>query len=280
VLPTIVIFGKSIGTYSLATMAGLLLLVACLYRLPRMRGYDGADEIMVGIWCIVPTVVGASLLFAFTNAGYIVDVLGHAAGRSFTDVIADIVPAFSGLVFYGGLLGCLVGIVLWCRVHHEPLARHMDVWAVGVPAFHCCGRVGCFLGGCCYGIESPFGFTYTLDPIATANGVCRFPVQLLEAALELILFLVLVRLYRTRRLEGHLMFAYLMSYAVVRFLDEFLRGDAYRGFFGPLSTSQWISLAILSGCIVLLMCDRRQGRDRGIRQAQDGTLDGARRPEA
>ena len=45
---------------------------------------------------------------------------------------------------------------------------------------------------------------------------------------------------------------------MIRFLDEFLRGDRIRGIWGPFSTSQWISLTILLVLAIRLMI--RRGR--------------------
>lgn len=76
------------------------------------------------------------------------------------------------------------------------------------------------------------------------NDVERFPVQLLEAALNLGLFFLLYYLLNKGKLKGGLFALYLGLYSVIRFLDEFLRGDAYRGFFLGLSTSQVISIIL------------------------------------
>ncbi|MCC8046445.1 MAG: prolipoprotein diacylglyceryl transferase [Clostridiales bacterium] len=38
---------------------------------------------------------------------------------------------------------------------------------------------------------------------------------------------------------------YLVSYTIFRFFIEFFRGDELRGFLFGISTSQWISVAIL-----------------------------------
>ena len=84
-------------------------------------------------------------------------------------------------------------------------------------------------------------------------------VILLLTAPQLVLpFLLSALLQRgwTRRLLP----LYLALYAAGRFLLEFLRGDAIRGFAGPLSTSQWISLGILAVCGVLLLRSRRRPR--------------------
>ena len=60
-------------------------------------------------------------------------------------------------------------------------------------------------------------------------------------------------LYIRKKLSGKLMYVYLLSYAVIRFLDEFLRGDKIRGFVGPLSTSQFISVLMFVTVTVILI---------------------------
>ena len=145
--------------------------------------------------------------------------------------------------------------------------------------FHAFGRVGCFFAGCCYGIPFSHGFVMhdSLNPVG--DGVARFPVQLLEALLLLILFLVLNGIRKKRlsllkeegaateqkrkpnRREGSLLPLYLLSYAVIRFGDEFLRGDTYRGIWLFFSTSQWISVFILAGIAIYYTAAGRRRTD-------------------
>ena len=55
-----------------------------------------------------------------------------------------------------------------------------------------------------------------------------------------------------RRFDGQVFCAYLLSYGVLRFCVEFVRGDASRGFVldGLFSTSQAISLVLI--CVALV----------------------------
>ena len=138
----------------------------------------------------------------------------------------DLAACFGGSVFYGGLAGAVVAGSLFVRARGGRVLEHLDVFAVGIPLFHALGRVGCFLGGCCYGVEWPGGVVYTHDPIGLANGVPRFPVQLVEAGVELVLFLVLLGLFLRGRGRGKLMACWALAYAPARFPLEFLRGDA------------------------------------------------------
>ncbi|MDR0403417.1 MAG: prolipoprotein diacylglyceryl transferase, partial [Treponema sp.] len=134
--------------------------------------------------------------------------------------------------------------------------------------------------GCCYGIESSPGITFSRAIIPEANFVSRLPVQLIEAGYNLLLFLLLSRienavfppgLYRpgpagkpeNRPAEkffrrGKLLFLYLILYPAGRFILEFFRGDEYRGFWGPLSTSQWISLFTTASAVLGLVLPRKK----------------------
>ncbi len=73
----------------------------------------------------------------------------------------------------------------------------------------------------------------------------RIPVQFLESIAEILLFVLLLIAERKKR-GADLLGIYLLAYAVLRFADEFLRGDGIRGIYFGISTAQWISLAIIA----------------------------------
>ena len=54
-----------------------------------------------------------------------------------------------GLVFYGGFLCAIGALILFCRRNKLDLVRVFDIYAPGVALAHACGRIGCFLNGCC-----------------------------------------------------------------------------------------------------------------------------------
>jgi phosphatidylglycerol:prolipoprotein diacylglycerol transferase len=150
---------------------------------------------------------------------------------------------------------------IYCRKKKFNISEYSDIIAPGVPLFHFFGRIGCFFGGCCYGIESSFGYTvHGNELLSSVNDVQRFPVQLLEATLNLILFIVLARLLSKGALKGKLFSIYLLCYSVIRFFDEFLRGDTYRGFLFGLSTSQIISIILFVCSLVYLIVKFKKSR--------------------
>ena len=171
-------------------------------------------------------------------------------GRPVSNIITG-----SGLVFYGGLLGFLLIFLLLTRNMPEKRLLRNSV-AVCIPLFHAFGRVGCFTAGCCYGAQtgSALGVTYTTwvhGAVVTAN---RIPVQLYEAAGNVLLFVLLLIL--VLKTEKPLLRLYVLLYGCLRFLDEFLRDDIhkYKGF----SAAQAISLVLIALAVVYSLKERKK----------------------
>ena len=68
------------------------------------------------------------------------------------------------------------------------------------------------------------------------------PTQLYEAAGELLIFLLLLRVRRRQRFAGATALCYAAAYAGLRFLVEIYRGDAARGFLFRLATPRLAAL--------------------------------------
>ena len=96
------------------------------------------------------------------------------------------------------------------------------------------------MSGCCYGVECPFGFEMLTSP-----DVIRFPVQLAESACDILILVAILIIEKKKGTQIDLLRIYMVSYAVCRFLLEFLRGDEIRGHFLCFSTSQWIALGVI-----------------------------------
>ena len=167
----------------------------------------------------------------------------------------------SGIVFYGGLFGFISFFHLgYYIIFRKKPVGYDDVLAVIIPLFHFWGRIGCFFAGCCYGIKtnSFLAIRYTNrinGVITTAN---RFPSQLVEAMLNILLFIMLLCLFTKNKFKDKLLYVYLLSYAIIRFTLEFFRGDVHRGIYGVLSTSQYISCGILIYIIIRHIYHKKQ----------------------
>jgi len=154
----------------------------------------------------------------------------------------------TGIVFYGGLIGLLLSYYFMTYKSSDLRIRQsINTLAVVIPLFHSISRVGCFLGGCCYGAScnSKLSVKYTTEISGAIDTTYRIPIQLLEAALNFLIFLYLLRLYKRNDWEArYILRKYLVLYSVLRFTLEFWRGDEIRGVVYGISFSQMISLLI------------------------------------
>jgi len=163
-------------------------------------------------------------------------------------------------VFYGGAIIGALGFALMARVHRLPLAAALDALLPALPIGHALGRIGCYLGGCCYGAawSGPWAITY-LSPLAPAAhpSLPRHPWPLYEALVLIALAIVFERKPREWR-PGRASAWYVLVYAIARFALEPLRGDVIRGIDWAfmLSTSQLISIVLAFGASAVLATPR------------------------
>ncbi len=238
--------GIHIGKYFLSSYAVLAIIgifTACPFAISKYKKRGGNDisMILVFLFAAVGVFFGMHILFGITNIKWWGKLLEAV---DFLDFMNRFMAIFGGSVFYGGLLGGLLAGWISIRVQKLPAGLTADCAAPAIALFHFYGRLGCFMGGCCYGVESEYGITFTNSLAESANGVPRVPVQLYEAALELVVFFVLWLLLDKGAFKGRLLSVYLIAYSVGRFILEFWRGDEYRGFLFGLSTSQLISIPV------------------------------------
>lgn len=255
-LPEIVIGNRLIPMYGVCMALGVLCAgCAAFFRVRRAGG--STDSFFVIAACAFGGgIIGAKLLFIPVT--YSLQQIAARVRALDLTLLTE-----GGIVFYGGLLGGIGGAFLGARIAKAAPALYCDAMVPCIALGHCFGRIGCFFAGCCYGIpyEGPFAVTRS----EAGQGVSVFPVQLLEAALNLGLFFLLCAYVKKHGGRYRVLYAYFLSYGVVRFALEFLRGDAVRGIWGGLSTSQWISLGLgLFGALMLVLT-ARQGDARRAR---------------
>lgn len=258
--PSIHIFGRTIGTYGICAVIGLLVCGFVLSFIGKKKNISYLDIILAILSIGIGLTIGGHFLYGITQYRLVFDTFRLIGTAPFIRIAAGLVVAFGGSVFYGGFLGGIAGLAVFLKIERNLNKKDFfDLYGLGIPLFHTFGRIGCFLGGCCYGVECEFGFLVKHNDYSPGlAGVRRLPVQLIEAALNLILFFVLLFLYRRfqkisekgKDYSGIIIFIYMMIYPVYRFILEFFRGDTLRGLWGPFSTSQWVSIAVfLAGCI-------------------------------
>jgi phosphatidylglycerol---prolipoprotein diacylglyceryl transferase len=166
-----------------------------------------------------------------------------------------------GLTYYGGLIGASIAAVYLLRRDRFPFWKAADMAGFTIPLGLAFGRMGCLLAGCCFGSQCDLPWALSFPPRSPASDAQAklhvladramwsarvHPTQIYESvACLLIAAVCLVVIHPRKRYDGQVFAAFLVLYAVARFLLETLRSDDRGGGLG-LSTSQWIGIALVA----------------------------------
>lgn len=237
--------GKLIPLYGLMTALGYF--SAIMYCVKHKERLNISKEALLDIlfYLILGALIGGKIFFIFLN--------WHSFETS-----SLIEKLRYGFVFYGGLLGASATGFWTIKKYKLPFFKTADFFAPALALGHSIGRLGCFFAGCCYGKVAPegLGVHYTnpdsLVPLHL-HGIPLYPVQLIEAVLVFVLFLVLNRLSKKKHLTGTITAVYVLGYAVIRFFTEFMRADDRGAFVFGMSPSQIIALLLAAAITVFLI---------------------------
>lgn len=248
--PTLFELGPvTVYTYGVLLAAAYLLGLKFAMVRGRQRGLDENRVMDLGIYIIISALIGAKLMLLLVDF------------RHFTQNPADLMGLLrSGGVFYGGLILSVIVALWYLRRHRLPMWTTCDAFAPGIALGHVVGRLGCLMAGCCYGRPTDVAWAVVFTSseaaanVGTPLGVALHPTQLYEAGAELlILGLLLKTETRGRTFPGRTFWGYILLYGISRFVIEFYRGDDRGMVMDLVSTSQFISLALIPLALVMLV---------------------------
>ncbi len=221
--PNLDIFGFEINSYSFFVLLGLIVGLIVYYILAKKEKKLSENSFYILMAALFGGIIGAKLPIWIINFPQII--------QSFPDLS----PFLSGRTITGSLIGGTLA-VLYIKKKLKIKEKKGNLFAPAIALGVAIGRIGCFLRGCCYGIETklPWGVDF-------GDGILRHPTQIYESIFMLALFFFL--LYKRKSAKPGFLFYILMnSYFVFRFFEEFLRENpSYLGF----SLFQYISIAAL-----------------------------------
>jgi len=242
-----------LGFWQVPTYGVLLALavIAALWtarRRARRAGLDGDRIVDFGLWLVIWALLGSKLLLVLVELPRFV--------RNPAEVLTLV---RAGGVFLGGFIAGIIAAFVLIRRYRLPALRTLDVLVPSLSLGQAIGRLGCLAAGCCWGAECrlPWAIEYS-NPVAaetlgTPLHVPLHPFPVYAFLCNLGLYLVFAWMFRMQLKTGRVFGAYLVLYGAVRFLLEWTRGDAVRGFVfhDLLSTSQFISVLMVAGGIGL-----------------------------
>ena len=166
-----------------------------------------------------------------------------------------------GLAIHGAIIAGIVVIYLYTKKNNLNIFKYTDLLTLVVPLGQAIGRAGNYFNQELFGL--PCQKIYCI-PISQFNrpeiyqSFTHFhPVFLYEAFLNIILFILLLLIYKYKKLSFGLITAvYLIGYSIIRFMMEYLRLDVNSTYLG-LKWVQWLSILIIIVICSLLFKNKR-----------------------
>ena len=116
------------------------------------------------------------------------------------------------------------------------------------------GRIGCYFGGCCYGIETTNQALQFFPMSVMIGGTWHLATFFYESFFDFLICIILILVLKKVNIKGVVLGGYMILYGIVRAILEGLRDSSAALFIGGLKVSQLLSIIIIAGGVALIVC--------------------------
>ena len=156
-----------------------------------------------------------------------------------------------GLAIYGGVLGAIVGVAVFCKVKKIRLPMLLDLVSLGFLIGQCLGRWGNFFNREAFGAETTSFLRMGLLNSYTRQVTYYHPTFFYESVWNFAGFLLLHRLSKKRQYDGQIALGYAAWYGLGRAFIEGLRTDSL--YWGPFRVSQLLAAVSCFAAVAVLL---------------------------
>ena len=236
--------------YGLIIACGLI--AAVLYACRRSKQFGlKEDDILDGVLWVTPFAILCARAYycAFSWDMYK------------DDLISVLYIWEGGLAIYGGVLGALAGVTVFCLVKKIRIGALLDLVALGFLIGQSAGRWGNFFNREAFGAPTDSFLRMGLLNSYTGEVEYYHPTFLYESVWNLCGFVLLHFLSKKRRYDGQIALGYAAWYGLGRCLIEGLRMDSL--WWGPFRVSQLLAAVSCVAAVTVLLVNhfRPHGED-------------------
>ena len=233
----------SIHLYGILIATGLLL--AVLYGCLRCKTFGlKQDDLLDGVLWVTPFAILCArayyVIFEWQNQ--------YAANP-----ISALYIWEGGLAIYGGVLGAILGIIVFCKIKKIKVGTVLDVVSVGFLIGQCIGRWGNFFNREAFGSETDFFLRMGLFNTTTGLTEFHHPTVLYESVWNFVGFWILHFLVKKRKYDGQIALGYVAWYGLGRAFIEGLRTDSLYIPGTPIRVSQLLAAVSCFLAVVVLV---------------------------
>ena len=230
----------SIHYYGLVIALGLMLAVLYAGRRSKEFGLK-EDDILDGVLWVTPFAILCARAYycAFAWEQYA------------RDPISVLYIWNGGLAIYGGVIGAVVGVAVFCRIKRIKIAAMLDMLMLGFLIGQSLGRWGNFFNREAFGAETDSFLRMGLTNVVTGETRYFHPTFLYESLWNAVGFLLLHFASKRRKYDGQVALMYAAWYGLGRCFIEGLRVDSL--WWGPFRVSQLLAgISCVAAVSVLL----------------------------
>lgn len=226
--------------YGVIIACGLML--AVLYGCKRSREFGiKEDNVVDGVLWVTPfAIVCARLYYCIFSWDY------------YSKNLIEVFYIWEGgLAIYGGVLGALIGVLVFCRIKKIKVTALLDLMMLGFLIGQSIGRWGNFMNREAFGAETDFFLRMGLLNSRNATIIYVHPTFLYESLWNAVGFVLLHYLSKRRRYDGQIALSYAAWYGLGRAFIEGLRTDSL--WWGPFRVSQLLAAVSCFAAVIVLL---------------------------
>ena len=257
--------GLPIRYYSLMWMVGLVAAYFIVRKLYKDRGIKQETFEPLFFYCFLGILIGARLGHClFYEPEYYL-----TSGKHFIEMLLPIrfmpqggikMVGYSGLASHGGTIGIIIAMIMYCHKYKVKILECIDMVCVATPLTAACIRLGNLMNSEIVG--KPTGTDWGFIFVQNGEDFARHPAQLYEAIAYLIIFAVIVLIYRKHKDKIGSGFYFGFCIATIftfRFFIEFCKEvqvDFEQGM--TFDMGQLLSIPFIIGGIWLMLHSRKK----------------------
>jgi len=230
----------TIHFYGLIIAVGLILAVLYCCRRSREFGIK-EDDLIDGVLWVTPFAICCA------RAYYVIFSWQMYAENPITALYIW----EGGLAIYGGVLGAVAGVLVFCKIKKIKVATMLDLTLLGFLIGQSIGRWGNFFNREAFGAETATFLRMGLLNKYTETVAYHHPTFLYESMWNALGFVILHKLSSRRQYDGQIALGYAAWYGLGRTIIEGLRMDSL--YWGNFRVSQLLSAVLCMGAVVTLV---------------------------
>ncbi|MEN3014971.1 MAG: prolipoprotein diacylglyceryl transferase family protein [bacterium] len=236
----------TVYTYGTILYLDLLLSVYLLSRFCNRFGLEFSRVFNYTIVLVFSMYIGGKLGFLIINR--------EEVDSLFDFMVYIIDPHSGGLTIIGSIIFSALVLYFASFLFKFNFLALADLFSFVSPFSIFVGRLACLFAGCCYGKPSSWG--------VFINGTTRYPTQIIESLLSLMLFLYFLYLLKRYNQPGTFLGSFFIGYGFIRFFVEFFR-ESNIVMLNLSSAQIFCIMMIIVGFVLLIWIKRADRQELG-----------------